>query len=75
MSSALDARDGFGIDADPLRDHLLCPSQLFAPPGQVAPQSLRQTGGFFLLDRHRVVLSLNKNDGHWTIETGVLMWF
>jgi hypothetical protein len=31
MCSALNAGYGFDIDADPLRNCFLCPSQLFAP--------------------------------------------
>ena len=31
LRAALDARNGFGVNADPLRNHFLCPSQLFTP--------------------------------------------
>ena len=31
MCSALNARNGFDIHTDPLRNYFLCPAQLFAP--------------------------------------------
>jgi len=63
MGSTLKARNGFGVNAPPLRNPLLRPSQLFPPRGEITSKSLRQTREACLLCRHRVVLKIDKDDG------------